>query len=75
VEKLSMVLEEPFEAYDKDKVKETGMKVIYLSIVVDNLCRTLYECIENDLLGPLQQAIHIIAPYKSTGVPKASKLA
>ena len=37
------------------------------------LCR--YECIENDLLGPLPQAIHIIAPYKSKGVEKASELA
>ncbi|XP_058220919.1 probable E3 ubiquitin-protein ligase ARI1 isoform X1 [Rhododendron vialii] len=75
VEKLSMVLEEPFEEYTEDKVTETRMKVLNLSYLVDNLCRTLYECIENDLLGALQHGSHNIAPYKSTGAEKASKLA
>ncbi|KAI8549748.1 hypothetical protein RHMOL_Rhmol06G0049500 [Rhododendron molle] len=75
VEKLSMVLEEPFEGYTEDKVTETRMKVLNLSYLVDNLCRTLYECIENDLLGALQHGSHNIAPYKSTGAEKASKLA
>ncbi|KAG5543305.1 hypothetical protein RHGRI_016138 [Rhododendron griersonianum] len=75
VEKLSMVLEEPFEGYTEDKVTETRMKVLNLSYLVDNLCRKLYECIENDLLGALQHGSHNIAPYKSTGAEKASKLA
>ncbi|KAH7849521.1 hypothetical protein Vadar_019043 [Vaccinium darrowii] len=75
VEKLSMLLEEPFEVYAEDEVTETRMKILALSKVVDNLCRKLYECIENDLLGTLRHATHIIAPYKSTGAEKASKLA
>lgn len=33
-----------------------------------------YECIENDLLGPLKRATHNIAPYKSKGVERASEL-
>lgn len=41
VEKLSLVLEEPFKVYDKDEFAETRMKVICLSKVVDNLCRAL----------------------------------
>lgn len=35
-------------------------------------CR--YQCIENDLLYPLQRATHNIAPYKSKGPEKASEL-
>jgi len=34
-------------------------------------CR--YQCIENDLLYPLQRA-HNIAPYKSKGLERASEL-
>ncbi|KAK9270999.1 hypothetical protein L1049_026587 [Liquidambar formosana] len=53
---------------------EKRKNIIILSTIIDNLCRKLYECIENDLLGPLQCASHIIAPYKSKGVEKASEL-
>ncbi|XP_057468810.1 probable E3 ubiquitin-protein ligase ARI1 isoform X1 [Actinidia eriantha] len=74
IEKLSMVLEEPFDVYAEDNLIDTRMKIIALSKITDDLCKKLYECIESDLLGPLQQAIHIIAPYKSIGVEKASKL-
>lgn len=38
-------------------------------------CR--YDCIENELIGSLsslQQATHVIAPYKSKGVERASEL-
>ncbi|XAR61813.1 Ubiquitin--protein ligase [Bertholletia excelsa] len=72
VEKLSMCLEEPFDEYDENKIMETRMKIIALSKIVDDLCKKLYECVEVDLLGPIQHAIHIIAPYKSNGVEKAS---
>ncbi|GMH17519.1 hypothetical protein Nepgr_019360 [Nepenthes gracilis] len=73
VEKLSMCLEEPFDGFNEDKVKEIRMQIITMSSIVDNLCRKMYECIENDLLGPLQHTTHIIAPYKSKGVEKASE--
>ncbi|KAI3465019.1 hypothetical protein Pfo_021682 [Paulownia fortunei] len=74
IEKLSMFLEEPFAEYPEDKVLEIRMKTITLSAVTDNLCGKLYDCIDNELLGPLQQATHIIAPYRSKGVEKASEL-
>lgn len=35
-------------------------------------CR--YDCIENDLLDPTQEGTHIIAPYRSRDVEKASEL-
>ncbi|CAL1353376.1 unnamed protein product [Linum trigynum] len=74
VEKLSKVLEEPFDQYSDDKIMEMRMHVINLSVVTDNLCNKMYECIENDLLGSLQRGTHNIAPYKSKGIEKASEL-
>ncbi|KAK9740576.1 hypothetical protein RND81_03G045600 [Saponaria officinalis] len=74
VEKLSMCLEEPFHEFtDHGKVMESRMKIITMTSIVDSLCRSMYECIENDLLGPLHTT-HIIAPYKSKGLEKASEL-
>ncbi|KAK4352025.1 hypothetical protein RND71_027543 [Anisodus tanguticus] len=35
---------------------------------------SMYECIDNDLLVPLQQTTHTIARYRSKGVEKASEL-
>ncbi|XP_059635796.1 probable E3 ubiquitin-protein ligase ARI1 [Cornus florida] len=74
VERLSKYLEEPFDEYDENKVMETRDKCTTLAKISDDGCKKLYECIENDLLGPLQQATHIIAPYYSKGVKKASQL-
>ncbi|KAL5715101.1 RBR-type E3 ubiquitin transferase [Ranunculus cassubicifolius] len=74
VEKLSKHLEEPFEEYLKDKVMEIRMQVINLSVITDRLCKKMYECIENDLLGCLQLATHNIAPYKSKGIERASEV-
>ncbi|CAK9178574.1 unnamed protein product [Ilex paraguariensis] len=74
VEKLSMLLHEPFGDYSDDKVLETRLKIITLSTLIDDLCKKLYERIEDDLLGPLQHATHIIAPYTSEGVEKASEI-
>ncbi|KAL0360744.1 UNVERIFIED_CONTAM: putative E3 ubiquitin-protein ligase ARI2 [Sesamum radiatum] len=74
VERLSMFLEEGFVEYPEDKILELRMEVITLSAVTDNLCKKLYDCIENELLGPLQQATHTIAPYRSKGVERASEL-
>ncbi|KAL5562582.1 hypothetical protein UlMin_032329 [Ulmus minor] len=74
VEKLSKFLEAPFEQYSEDKVMEIRMQVINISTITDNLCQKMYECIENDLLGPLQLGIHNIAPYHSKGIERASEL-
>ncbi|XVF45813.1 hypothetical protein PTKIN_Ptkin02bG0237100 [Pterospermum kingtungense] len=75
VEKLSKFLEEPFDQYSDDKVTEIRMQVINLSVIIDSLCKKMYECIENDLLGSLQCNTHNIAPYRSKGIEKASELA
>lgn len=74
VEKLSKFLEAPFDEYSEDKVMETRMQVINLTGITDSLCQKMYDCIENDLLGPLQLGIHNIAPYRSKGIEKASEL-
>ncbi|KAL2328924.1 hypothetical protein Fmac_022351 [Flemingia macrophylla] len=74
VEKLSKILEEPFETFSDDKVMEIRMQIINLSTVIDKLCQKMYECIENDLLGSLHHGIHSIAPYKSKGIERASEL-
>ncbi|ONK75978.1 uncharacterized protein A4U43_C03F22550 [Asparagus officinalis] len=73
VEKLSMFLEKEFQDFSDDEVMDTMKHVINLSNVVDKLCKLMYQCIENDLLYPLQRA-HNIAPYKSKGLEKASEL-
>lgn len=46
---------------------------LLVSLVVKILfCR--YQCIENELLYPLQRATHNIAPYKSKGLERATEL-
>ncbi|XP_018441460.1 probable E3 ubiquitin-protein ligase ARI2 isoform X2 [Raphanus sativus] len=72
VEKLSQFLEEPFDQFADDKVVQIRIQVINLSVAVDTLCKKMYECIENDLLGSLQLGIHNIAPYRSNGIERAS---
>ncbi|KZV20214.1 hypothetical protein F511_01071 [Dorcoceras hygrometricum] len=74
VERLSMFLEKPFEKCPVEEVLEIKMKVIALTSATNNLCEKLYECIDNELLGPLQQETHIIAPYRSRGIEKASEI-
>ncbi|XP_024020747.1 probable E3 ubiquitin-protein ligase ARI1 isoform X2 [Morus notabilis] len=72
IERLSSLLEKPFEFYEEDSLMKLKMQIVNHSAVTDKLCKNLYDCIENDLLGPLQSEIHNIAPYKSNGVEKAS---
>lgn len=48
-------------------LSKKGLVILYLNIF-------RYECIDNDLLGPLRRQIHIIAPYRSKGVEKAEEL-
>ncbi|XP_062092773.1 probable E3 ubiquitin-protein ligase ARI1 isoform X1 [Humulus lupulus] len=74
VEKLSKFLEAPFDQYEEERVMNVRMQVLNLSTITDKLCQKMYECIENDLLGPLQLGIHNIAPYRSKGIEKASEL-
>ncbi|XP_042061223.1 probable E3 ubiquitin-protein ligase ARI1 isoform X1 [Salvia splendens] len=74
VEKLSEILEEPFDEYGDEQVRQIRIQVIDLSVITDSLCRRMYECIENDLLGSLQYTVQIIAPYQSKGIEKAGEL-
>ncbi|KAM7474962.1 hypothetical protein LguiB_022205 [Lonicera macranthoides] len=74
VEKLSKFIEEPFDNYGVDQLKMIKMQIINLSTITDTLCKKMYECIENDLLGSLQFGIHNIAPYQSKGIEKATEL-
>lgn len=74
VEQLSMSLELPFHEYAENKFAETKIRIIDLSGIADKCCKQLYECIDNELLGELHQAIHIIAPYRSYGVERASEI-
>ncbi|GAU15722.1 hypothetical protein TSUD_89460 [Trifolium subterraneum] len=73
VERLSKILEEPFETFEDAKVMQTRMEIINLSTLIDGLCKKMYECIENDLLVSINLgSIHSIAPYKSKGIERAS---
>lgn len=75
VEKLSMFLQKDFENFDDEKIEEMRMHVINLSRVVNLSCKKMYQCIENELLQTLQCAFsHQIAPYKSSGLERASEL-
>ncbi|XP_062073542.1 probable E3 ubiquitin-protein ligase ARI2 [Humulus lupulus] len=74
VEKLSLMIEEPFEYFPEDEIVIRKLHIINLTEVIDKLCKELYECIENELLGSSQCANSKIALYKSNGVEKASKL-
>ncbi|KAL8027722.1 hypothetical protein ABFS82_14G111400 [Erythranthe guttata] len=73
VEKLSKFLEEPFDEYSEERVMQMKMQVLDLSAITDSLCKKMYECIENDLLAPLQFTTHNIAPYQSN-IEKAGEL-
>lgn len=41
VEKLSKFLEEPFDEYHEDKLRETKMQIINLSAITDTFCRKM----------------------------------
>lgn len=41
VEKLSKFIEEPFDQYEEDKVRDIRMQVINLSVITDNLCKKM----------------------------------
>lgn len=41
VEKLSKILEEPFDQFTDDKVVEIRIQVINLSTIIDNLCKKM----------------------------------
>lgn len=76
IERLSKTIESPFEFnVDDSRVSEIRLQVINLSTLTDTLCRKIYECIENDLLGKLQLTTHHIPKYISGGVVKVSEIA
>ncbi|CAN8266153.1 unnamed protein product [Cochlearia groenlandica] len=70
VERLSHVLEDPFDEYSYDQVLTMKTQIANLCCAVDAVCKKMYECIENELLGPIQVGIHNIAPYRSKGIEK-----
>eukprot|EP01018_Ginkgo_biloba_P032064 Gb_09093 [translate_table: standard] len=74
VERLSKFIEGPFDEQSESHIMEVRMQVINLSVLTNTLCKKMYDCIENDLLGSLQLATHHIAPYNSKGVERASEL-
>lgn len=41
MEKLSKYLEQPFDEFDKDKINETRMQIVTLSVITDNLCKKM----------------------------------
>ncbi|EEF52514.1 Protein ariadne-1, putative [Ricinus communis] len=72
IEKLSLFLDEQFDKYEEDEIVDLRMRIIAVSGSTDNLCRNLYDRIENDLLGSINGAFHRIAPYKSRNVLRSS---
>lgn len=75
IERLSKTIETPFELNVNDsQVAKIRLEVINLSSVTDKLCRQMYECIENDLLGKLQLSTHHIAKFNSKGAQKALEM-
>ena len=42
VEKLSKFIEEPFDQYEEDKVRDIRMQVINLSVITDTLCKKMW---------------------------------
>ncbi|KAK1282684.1 putative E3 ubiquitin-protein ligase ARI1 [Acorus calamus] len=76
VERLSGLLEEGFYKYSREKMMEFKMHVLNSSTAVDTMCKNMYACVEDDLLGGLVcGAEHPIAPYRSGGVQRAPELA
>lgn len=72
IERLSKTLNQPFDYYSSDELEKMNDETMRFGIVVDNLCKEMYECIENELLGPTVAGHnHSIAPYRSEGIEKA----
>ncbi|KAF8049614.1 hypothetical protein N665_2169s0004 [Sinapis alba] len=72
IESLSKKLNQPFDDYSSDELNEMRDETIRFCLVIDKLCKEMYECIENELLGPTLAGInHSIAPYRSEGIEKA----
>ncbi|XP_027094776.1 probable E3 ubiquitin-protein ligase ARI2 isoform X1 [Coffea arabica] len=66
--KIENLSEQLFDDWEERDVLDTRRQIITLSTVINNLCKNLYDCIE-ELLPPE----HIIVPYRSMGVKKASE--
>ncbi|KFK33684.1 hypothetical protein AALP_AA5G046200 [Arabis alpina] len=73
VEKLSGLLEAPFDEYGYDKVVEMKNQITNVCALVNHYCTKMYDCIENELLGPISTgANHNIASYKPKGIEQAA---
>ncbi|CAN7125149.1 unnamed protein product [Brassica rapa subsp. narinosa] len=72
IETLSKILNVSFDEYSSDELKKMRGETRDIGLVVDKVCKLMYECIENDLLGTAQDGInHSISPYRSEGIEKA----
>ncbi|CAH8309223.1 unnamed protein product [Eruca vesicaria subsp. sativa] len=72
IETLSKLLDVPFDEYSSDELEKMRCQTRDIGLVVDKVCKLMYECIEDDLLGTAQDGRnHIIAPYRSEGIEKA----
>lgn len=72
IERLSKTLNQPFESYTSDELNKMKAETINFRDVVKNLCKEMYNCVENDLLGTTPSAYnHKIASYSSDGIEKA----
>ncbi|GJV11856.1 integrase, catalytic region, zinc finger, CCHC-type containing protein [Tanacetum coccineum] len=58
-----------------DQINELKVQIIDFSSLIDDLCKQLYEFIDNELLQHQDgRHVHIIAPYRSNGAEKAVEL-
>ncbi|KAJ4781155.1 RING/U-box superfamily protein [Rhynchospora pubera] len=73
VEKLAMELERDFDQVAPGEVADMRLRVIGLSSTLDNYCRNMYECIEEEFLPYLGQTA-FIARYNSSGPDKATEI-
>ena len=72
IETLSEILNVSFDEYSSDELKKMRGETRDIGLVVNKVCKLMYECIENDLLGTTQDGInHSISPYRSEGIEKA----
>ncbi|XP_076892851.1 putative E3 ubiquitin-protein ligase ARI1 [Bidens hawaiensis] len=73
IEKLSLFLAEPFDEYPEDKFKDIKENIMRLTVVMDTVCKHLYDCIDKEILRNLGTTIDI-APYQSKGADKAVEI-
>ncbi|KAJ4788092.1 RING/U-box superfamily protein [Rhynchospora pubera] len=73
VEKLAMELLRDFDKVSPGEVADIRLRVISLSRLLDQCCRKMYQCIEEELL-PYLSPTAFIAQYKASGPDKATEI-